>query len=132
MNLLAAYGLLAHGLIFGALAALLPLGELRARVALAATTLAMVVGIAPAMHGFFGTPSVTLVALAMLQLAGKAPSPLSYRAALGLLIFALPFYATALGGGSILMPSAISHQPCWLRSPSLAWPCGGSDWMAGC
>ena len=110
MNLLAAYGLLAHGLIFGALAALLPLGELRARVALAATTLAMVVGIAPAMHGFFGTPSVTLVALAMLQLAGKAPSPLSYRAALGLLIFALPFYATALGGGSF-DPYALGYQP---------------------
>ena len=33
MNLLAAYGLLAHALIFGALTALVPFGELRARVA---------------------------------------------------------------------------------------------------
>ena len=31
MNLQAAYGLLAHGVVFGALATLLPLGELRPR-----------------------------------------------------------------------------------------------------
>ena len=35
MNAQAAYGILAHGLIFGAFVALLPLGELRARAALA-------------------------------------------------------------------------------------------------
>lgn len=110
MNLLAAYGLLAHGLIFGALTALLPLGELRARVALAATTLAMIVGLAPAMHGFFGTPSLTLLAFAVLQLANKTPSPLSYRPALGLLAFAVPFYATSLGLGSF-DPYAFGYQP---------------------
>ena len=110
MNLLAAYGLLAHGLIFGAMTALLPLGELRARVALAATTLAMVVGIAPAMHGFFGTPSLTLLGLAVLQLANKMPSPLAYRPALGLLAFAVPFYVAALGFGAF-DPYALGYQP---------------------
>ena len=77
MNTLAAYGLLAHGLIFGATVALLPLGELRAKAALMATTLALLAGIAPFMHGTFGTPSLTLLQLALLQLAGKTPSPLS-------------------------------------------------------
>ena len=51
MNVQAAYGLLAHGLIFGALVTLLPLGQLRARAALLATGLALVAGIAPMMHG---------------------------------------------------------------------------------
>ena len=100
MNFIAAYGLLAHALIFGALTALIPFGELRARVALAATTMALIVGIAPGMHAFFGTPSLTLVALAVLQLADKTPSPLSYRPALGLLAFALLFYAASIGMGS--------------------------------
>ena len=36
MNVIAAYGLLAHSLIFGALISLLPLGQLRARAALLA------------------------------------------------------------------------------------------------
>ena len=85
MNATAAYGLLAHGLIFGALVALLPLGEMRARAALAATALAMAVGIAPAMHGFFGTPSLTLLLLATLQLAGR-PAPLGELPARGLRI----------------------------------------------
>lgn len=110
MNALAAYGLLAHGLLFGALASLLPLGEMRPRVTLAATALAMIVGIAPAMHGVFGTPSLTLLLLAIFQLANKAASPLSYRPALGLLAFALPFYAASLGGGSF-DPYALGYQP---------------------
>lgn len=97
MNGLAAYGLLAHGLIFGALAALLPFGALRPRVALAATTLAMLIGIAPAMHGAFGPPSLTLLSLALLQLAGREPSPLDGRAALGVLLVALPLYAGIAG-----------------------------------
>ena len=119
MNMLAAYGLLAHGLIFGAMTALLPLGEWRARVALAATTLALVVGIAPGMHGFFGTPSLTLLALAVFQLADKTPSPLGYRPALGLLVLALTFYATALGGGSF-DPYALGYQPAMLLAALLA------------
>lgn len=125
MNILAAYGLLAHGLVCGAIAALLPLGELRARVALAATTLAMVIGLAPAMHGFFGAPSLTLLALAVLQLADKTPSPLSYRPALGLLIFAVPFYASALGLGPF-DPYALGYQPGMLLAALL--PIGLALW----
>jgi len=125
MNLLAAYGLLAHALIFGALTALVPFGELRARVALAATTLALVVGIAPGMHAFFGTPSLTLVALAILQLANKPPSPLSYRPALGLLVFAIPFYAASLGFGSF-DPYALGYQPTLLLAALL--PLGLALW----
>lgn len=125
MNPLAAYGLLAHGLIFGALTALVPFGNLRARVALAATTLALVVGIAPGMHAFFGTPSLTLLALAILQLADRTPSPLSYRLALGLLAFALPFYAAALGFGSF-DPYALGYQPTLLLAALL--PVGLALW----
>jgi len=125
MNFLAAYGLLAHALIFGALTALVPFGDLRARVALAATTLALVVGIAPDMHAFFGTPSLTLVALAILQLAEKTPSPLSYRPALGLIAFAVPFYVASLGLGS-LDPYALGYQPMLLLAALL--PLGLALW----
>jgi len=125
MNFIAGYGLLAHALIFGALTALVPFGELRARVALAATTLALVVGIAPGMHAFFGTPSLTLVALAVLQLADKTPSPLSYRPALGLLAFALPFYAASLGLGSH-DAYALGYQPALLVAALL--PIGLALW----
>lgn len=110
MNAAAAYGLLAHGLIFGALMALLPLGEFRARAALAATTIALIAGIAPFMHGAFGMPSVTLLQLAILQLANKTPSPFSYRPALWLLTFLAAFYASALGWGSF-DPYALGYQP---------------------
>lgn len=124
MNAAAAYGLLAHGVIFGALIALLPLGDLRARAALAATAMAMVVGIAPAMHGIFGTPSMTLLSLAVLQLAGK-PSPLSPRPALGLLAFVLPFYMMALGMVTF-DPYAFGYQP-WAPLILLA-PIGFGLW----
>ncbi len=110
MNLTEAYGLLAHGVIFGAMATLLPLGPLRERVALTATAVALLMGIAPVMLGLFGTPSMTLLLLALLQLANRAPSAMSYRAALALLIFALPYYATSLGLGSI-DPYALGYQP---------------------
>lgn len=125
MNLLAAYGLLAHAVIFGALAALVPLGELRPRVALAASTLALLVGIAPAMHAYVGTPSLTLLALAVLHLADKTPSPLSYRPALGLLLFAVPFYAAALGLGPF-DPYALGYQPLALLAALL--PIGLALW----
>lgn len=118
MNAQAAYGILAHGLIFGAFVALLPLGELRARAALAATTLALLAGIAPVMHGIFGTPSLTLLQLAILQLANKTPSPFSHRPALGLLAFAIPFYATALGAGAF-DPYALGYQPAALLAALL-------------
>ena len=110
MNAQAAYGLLAHGLIFGAIFALLPLGMLRARAALMATTVALLAGIAPVMLGMFGTPSLTLLQLALLQLAGRTPSPLNGRAALGMLVFAAIFYPLALGAGSF-DPYALGYQP---------------------
>lgn len=110
MTAVAAYGLLAHGLIFGALAALLPLGSLRQRAALLATGLALVAGIAPLMHGTFGTPSLTLLLLALWQLANRAPSPFTFRPALGLLLFAVLFYPAALGWGAF-DPYALGYQP---------------------
>lgn len=110
MNAAAAYGLLAHGLIFGAIAALLPLGPLRQHAALAATGLALTAGIAPVMHGIFGTPSLTLLQLALLQLANRTPSPFTYRPALGLLLFAALFYPAALGWGAF-DPYALGYQP---------------------
>ena len=97
MNALAAYGLLAHGLIFGALVSLLPLGILRPRAARLGTTVALLAGIAPAMHAAFGTPSVSLLLLALLRLlpgpgAAPPPSPLDYPSALLLVAFAALFY----------------------------------------
>ncbi len=111
MNTLAAYGLLAHALIFAAAAvALLPLGELRGRVALLATAAALLAGIAPVMHSLFGAPSLTLLQLAILQLAGRTPSPFGFRPALFLLAFAALFYPAALGWGAS-DPYALGYQP---------------------
>lgn len=110
MNLSAAYGLLAHALVFGALAALLPLGTLRPRAALAATAVALLVGIAPFMLAVFGPPSLTLLLLALLQLAQRTPSPLSYRAALCLLACAIPLLLTALGWGPLDL-HALGYRP---------------------
>lgn len=133
MNGIAAYGLLAHGLIFGALAALLPFGALRARVALAATTLAMLVGIAPAMHGAFGPPSPTLLALAVLQLAGRPRSPLDARAALAVLLLAGPLYA-GTAGWLPFDAYALGYQPWPLLGALLVaglalWRLGRDDWL---
>ena len=55
MNLLAIYGLLGHGLLCGALVSRLPLGHLRQRAALIATTIALLAGIAPLLHAL-GSP----------------------------------------------------------------------------
>lgn len=125
MNAQVAYGILAHGLIFGALAALLPLGQLRNRAALMATALALLAGIAPVMHGTFGTPSLTLLQLAILQLANKTPSPLSFRPALDLLLFAGLFYPAALGWGPF-DPYALGYQP-WALLAALL-PIAGVLW----
>ena len=125
MNAQAAYGLLAHGLIFGAIVSLLPLGELRARAALLATGLALVAGIAPMMHGTFGAPSLTLLQLALLQLASKTPSPFGQRSAIGLFIFGLLFYPTALGLGAF-DPYALGYQP-WMLLAALI-PIAGALW----
>ena len=125
MNVQAAYGLLAHGLIFGAIVSLLPLGELRARAALLATGLALVAGIAPMMHGTFGAPSLTLLQLALLQLANKTPSPFGQRSAFGLFIFGLLYYPTALGLGAF-DPYALGYQP-WILLAALI-PIAGALW----
>lgn len=125
MNALAAYGLLAHALLFGALVALLPLGILRPRAALAATAVALLAGLAPALHGLLGAPSVTLLQLAILQLADRTPSPLSYRPALCLLLFAALFYPAALGWGSF-DPYALGYQP-WALLGALL-PLGAALW----
>ncbi|MGE5470112.1 MAG: hypothetical protein ACM3X0_04880 [Bacteroidota bacterium] len=125
MNALAAYGLLADGLIFGALAAALPFGEFRARVGLAATALALTVGIAPLLHGGFGTPSLTLLQLALLQLTGRTAAPLTWRPALGLLLLALFFYPAALGVGGF-DPYAAGYQPAALLVALL--PLAGVLW----
>lgn len=85
MSLDAAYGLLAHGLLFGALITLVPLGTFRTRAALAATTLSLLIGIAPIMLAIFGPPSTTLLCLAVLQLAGQQPSPLGRLPALAII-----------------------------------------------
>ena len=110
MNLTASYGLLAFGLIFGALISLLPLGELRARAALLATGLALVVGIAPLLHGIFGTPSLTLLMLALLQLSNKTPSPLGFRSSVLLSGVAGSLYLMSSGGGSFDL-YALGYQP---------------------
>ncbi|MDD2742636.1 MAG: hypothetical protein PHV02_10200 [Rhodocyclaceae bacterium] len=110
MNLTAAYGLLAFGLIFGALISLLPLGELRARAALLATGLALVVGIAPLLHGIFGTPSLTLLLLALLQLGNKTPSPLGFRSSVLLSGMAGGLYLMSSGWGSFDL-YALGYQP---------------------
>ena len=128
MNALAAYGLLAHGLIFGALVSLLPLGELRARAALLATGLALVAGIAPMLHGVFGAPSLTLLQLAVLQLAKQTASPFSQRPALFLVIFGLLFYPTALGLGTF-DPYALGYQP-WMLLAAIT-PVAGALWWRG-
>ncbi|MCL2523141.1 MAG: hypothetical protein FWF20_04150 [Betaproteobacteria bacterium] len=110
INLLAAYGLIAHALIFGAAAALLPVGELRPRLGLVATALALFVGFAPILHSLFGAPSLTLLQLAILQLANRTPSPLGYRPALALLALAALLYPAALGWGAS-DPYAWGYQP---------------------
>lgn len=110
MNALSAYGLLAHGLIFGALASMLPLGILRPKAALVGTTIALIAGIAPVMHALFGPPSVTLLLLAILHLPARPLTPLTYPTALGLLAFAALFYPAALGWGSF-DPYALGYQP---------------------
>lgn len=128
MNASAAYGLLAHGLIFGAIVSLLPLGDLRARAALLATGLALVAGIAPFMHGIFGMPSVTLLQLAVLQLAKPTPSLFSPRPAMGLLLFATFFYPAALGLGPF-DPYAPGYQPLLLLGALI--PLAATLWWRG-
>ena len=110
MNPTAMYGFLAHGIILGAFAALLPIGGTQRILGLIAIPVALGAGVASFMHGVIGTPSLTLLALAICQLAGGTASPLNYRAARTLLTFAVPFYAMALGVGPF-DPFALGYQP---------------------
>jgi hypothetical protein len=118
MSATALYGFLAHGIIFGAFVMLLPLGDRRRILAFAAIPVALATGIASFMHGFVGTPSLTLLILAVWQLAAVKPAPLTDRPALALLAFAMPFYAMALGLGP-LDPYAPGYQPLPLLAASL-------------
>lgn len=128
MSLEAAYGLLAHALIFGALAALLPFGIFRARVALAATALSLMIGIAPLMVAVFGPPSTTLLCLALLNLAGAQSSPLTRLPALAVLGSAAGLYLSTAGWlpGDI---HALGYQPWPLLAALL--PIGLGLWWKG-
>jgi hypothetical protein len=110
MNALSTYGLLAHALIFGAAVALLPFGVLRSHAGLIATALALFGGLAPILHSLFGAPSLTLLQLAMLQLANRTPSPFNFYPALALLAFAAFFYPLATGWGPLDL-YASGYQP---------------------
>ena len=118
MNPATIYGFVAHGIVFGAFVALLPLGDKRRILGLAAIPVALMGGIAEFMHGVSGTPSLTLLALAIWQLSCSESSPLTHRSALTLLAIAIPFYAVALGVGPF-DPYAIGYQPLPLLAASL-------------
>ena len=133
MNPTAIYGWLAHAIVFGALISLLPLGTKRHYFGLAAIPLALMAGIATLLHGFAGTPSATLLALAIWQLAGRGPSPLGQRPAWLVIGFAMLFYPLALGFGPF-DPYAVGYQP-WpllLACGALAaalWQYRRNDWL---
>ena len=110
MNATALYGWLAHGVVIGALVSLLPLGGKRRFLGMAAVPLAWFCGLATLMHGFVGTPSVTLLALAIWQIAGRGPSPLGQRPAWLVIGTDAVLYPLALGLGPF-DPYAIGYQP---------------------
>ncbi len=110
MNPTALYGWLAHGVVIGALVSLLPLGEKRRILGLVAIPLALFAGPAALLHGYVAPPSVTLLTLAIWQLAGKSPSPLSKRPAWGVIGLAMVLYPLALGLGPF-DPYAVGYQP---------------------
>ena len=118
MNPTALYGLIAHGVILGALVALLPLGGKRRLIGLATIPVALASGAAALMHGIVGTPSLTLLVLAIWQLGAANPALPGWRPALALLAFAIPFYAMALGIGAF-DPYAAGYQPLPLLAASL-------------
>jgi len=110
MNATALYGWLAHGVVIGALVSLLPLGGKHRLLGMAAMPLAWFSGLAALLHGFVGTPSVTLLVLAIWQIAGRGPSPLGQRPAWLVIGTAAVLYPLALGLGSF-DPYAVGYQP---------------------
>lgn len=133
MSIEAAYGLLAHALIFGALAALLPFGIFRARVALAATALSLMIGVAPLMLAVCGPPSTTLLCLALLNLAGVPTPSLTRLPAVAVVGSATGLYLSAIGWlpGDIY---ALGYQPWPLLAAllpiglALSWK-GQTTWL---
>jgi hypothetical protein len=127
------YGWLAHGVVIGALVSLLPLGGKRRIAGLLAIPVALFTGPAVLLHGFVGTPSVTLLLLAIWQLASRAPTPLDWRAAWLVIGIAALFYPLALGLGPV-DPYAVGYQP-WpllLAAAALAvvlLRCRREDWL---
>lgn len=110
MNATALYGWLAHGVVIGALVSLLPLGGRQRMAGMMAIPVALFAGPAALLHGFVGTPSVTLLLLSIWQLAWRAPSPLDWRAAWSVIGIAALFYPPALGLGPF-DPYAVGYQP---------------------
>lgn len=110
MTPLAIYGLLGHGLLCGALVGLLPLGHFQQRAALIATTIALLAGIAPVLHAWFGPPSVTLLSLALLQLPTTPCTPLTTRGARHLLGAATLFYVAGALPNEFA-PYDLGYQP---------------------
>lgn len=111
MNLQAAYGLLAHGVVFGALATLLPLGELRPRAALAATAIALLAGIAPWLNASFGPPSISLLIIAIHALLPTRTTPMDQSAARVLLLAGLAMYGSLPLTGFDLYALGLQPRP---------------------
>lgn len=128
MNGPAAYALLAHGLIFGALLSLLPIGMLRPRAGLAGTAIALLAGLAPIMHATFGAPSITLLALALLRLIPNPVALLGLRAA-GLVVASGLLLYPAAAGWIGPDPYALGYHP-WVVAGALL-PLGVVLWWLG-
>lgn len=123
------YGWLAHGVVIGALVSLLPVGDKRRILVLVVIPVALFAGPAALLHGFVGTPSVTLLALAIWQLAGNSPSPLDRNPAWLIVGLAAVFYPLALGLGPF-DPYAVGYQP-WplLLAGGVLLRCRRDDWL---
>lgn len=132
MNLQAAYGLLAHGVIFGALVTLLPLGELRPRAALAATTIALLAGIAPWLNASFGPPSIPLLMVAIYALQPKRTSPMDQASSLALLLAGLAIYGSLPLSGIDFYALGLQPRPllaALLPIGIILWLRQRNDWL---
>lgn len=133
MTASALYGWLAQALVFGAVLTLLPLGRWRRPAGFIGAAIATLSGLAAALHGFFGAPSATLLAVALWSLLGSSPSPLSKTAAGCIVAVGAVFYPLALGLGAF-DPYGLGYQP-WpllgvlaIAAPAL-WRAGRIEWL---